>query len=98
MKEATGIALHAEATEPMAANRLPEAPPVADVAGWGARRFSGNSRTEGARKGVGDGGGSGRGRRVGVDEGQGGGGGGVRGAGIEAALKVEAENTLRILH
>lgn len=97
MKEATGVTLHTKAAEPMAANRLPEAPPAPDVASCGASSFNCSSRTNGAGGGVGDGGGGGRGRRVGLDEGQRG-GGGVGGAGIEAALEIEAENALRILH
>ena len=40
MKETTSITLHTQATKPMPADRLPEAPPVSDVTMWGARRFS----------------------------------------------------------
>lgn len=52
MKKATRIAFHTETTEPMPANRLPETPSAADVAGWGASRFSSNSRADGAGAGV----------------------------------------------
>lgn len=93
VEEAAGVALHAQAAEPVAADGLPEAAAVA--MGAGRRR-----RVEAS------GGGSGvvvGGRREGRAGGDGGGGrrggdGCGGGGGVEAALEVEAKASVRLLH
>lgn len=93
MQEPARVTLHAQAAQPVPANRLPEAPPPRDVAAGGVRRGRGG----GGVASVGHGG-SCRGGVV-LDEGAGGnGGGGGGGSGVEAALEIEAEDSLGILH
>lgn len=92
VEEAASIALHTKATQPVAAHRLPEAPPPGNVpacdghpigrargrGGSRARRSGGGvRRREGTR---------GRHRRNG------------RGGDIEAALKIEVEGSFGFIH
>jgi len=91
VQKAARVALHAQAAQPVPAYRLPEAPPAGNVDGCGVR--CGGSR--GRRASVGHGG-SGSGGVV-LDERAGGSGSGG-GSGVEAALEIEAEDSLGILH
>ena len=93
MQEPARVTLHAQAAQPVPAHRLPEAPPPGDVAAaHGVHRGRGGSGGASVRHR-----GGGRGGVV-RDEGAGGGGGGGGGGGVEAALEIEAEDSLGILH
>jgi len=85
------VALHTQAAQPVPAYRLTEAPPDGDVDSRGVGCGGGWGR----RTSVGHGGSGSRG--VVLDERAGGGGGGG-GSGVEAALEIEAEDSLGILH
>lgn len=92
VEEAASVAFHTEAAEPMPAHRLSEAPPTGGVDA-GDRGIGGSSRPDSSRV-CGS-----TGRWIGLDQGPGGGarvGGG--GGGVKAALEIEAENSLRVLH
>lgn len=91
VQKAARVALHAQAAQPVPAYRLPEAPPAGNVDGCGVR--CGGSRSRRASVGHG---GSGSGGVV-LDERAGGSGSGG-GSGVEAALEIEAEDSLGILH
>lgn len=96
MKKPTSVTFHTKTTQPVPANRLPEAPPPRMV--WYRRRRMVGSRPGGRRGsvvGIGRGGG-GRSGGIGLDRGVG--GGGHTGARVEAALEVEAETSFRVLH
>lgn len=89
MKEPAGLAFHTEAPEPVTTHRLPEALPP--------RRVDirvGLRRRGGLVFGLGD-------ERVGLDRGAGGQagvGGRGDGGGVEAALEVEVEDSVGVLH
>lgn len=94
MEEAAGVSLHAQAAQPVPAHRLPEAPPPQPrVAPHSALRCCACSRC--GHVGVGGCTGGGicmndvRPRRRGSVG---------SGTGVQAALEVEAENSLRVLH
>lgn len=91
VQKPTRVALHAQATQPVPAYRLPKAPSAGNVDGCGV----GCGGDRGGRASVGHSG-SGSGRVV-LDERTGRGGGGGRN-GVEAALEIEAEDSLGILH
>lgn len=99
VEEAAGVALHAEASEPVSAHRLTEAPPSrAEIAPRGGR-VSYEGRSPGAHGGHVGVAGRGSGGGIGLhDVGPRGDGGVGSGTGVEAALEVEAENPLRVLH
>lgn len=94
VEEAASVAFHTEAAEPVPAYRLSEAPPTRRVDA-GGRGIGGSSRPDSCRVCGGS-----RGGWIGLDQRPGGAGwvGGCGGGGVEAALEVEAENSLRVLH
>lgn len=91
MQEPAGVALHAQAPQPVPAHRLPEAPPShgihstrGRVGAWSGGRAA--RATSSCGGGDGDG--------IGIVGSGSGGGGGVGGPGVKASLKVEAEATV----
>lgn len=92
MEEPTGVAFHAEAAEPVAADGLAEAAAGGGGGGGGEVGGGGGGGGDGAvgRDGGGEGGGVGGER--------GGGRGGDGGEGVEAALEIEAEDSFGVVH